>query len=163
MGGCWTDVSEIQQALAEAIDRGEGDLNSITYCYSDNVDQQRDGKDGAASAGQTECRTDEDSGGHREHRRKPCGSALRTFGHLTAIGFEFLRKIFRATSALSISRHRVVDEFRVGQLQPLHQRDVVRAAAPATESRVPCLLLCNAGNTASIVVVARIDERLTRK
>src|SRR5215213_7449043 len=71
------------------------------------------------------------------------GSALRALGHAAAIGLHLLGHVVGADAALPIAGHGPVDELRIRQIEPGHDRGELVAALAGAEPRVAALLLAD--------------------
>src|SRR3546814_16968534 len=73
-----------------------------------------------------------------------------------------LRQIWRTLPTCLVTRHGIVDELRVWQVQVFHQLDEILERAFGAEPRVALLLLRDARYPPPLVVMRRVHERLAR-
>src|SRR3546814_12124188 len=74
-----------------------------------------------------------------------------------------LRQIWRTLPTCLVTRHGIVDELRVWQVQVFHQLDEILERAFGAEPRVALLLLRDARYPPPLVVMRRVHERLARE
>src|SRR3546814_6176596 len=74
-----------------------------------------------------------------------------------------LRQIWRTLPTCLVTRHGIVDELRVWQVQVFHQLDEILERAFGADPRVALLLLRDARYPPPLVVMRRVHERLARQ
>lgn len=78
----------------------------------------------------------------------------------TAVVFQVLRQIFRTNTTEPVARHRIIDKFRIGQVEIAHDAPKILQRFTLAETRITFLFLSNRRHVAMLVVMSGIDQKI---